>query len=61
MATNTGENHRKGQVLRRYQQKNQTSGRYDVFNDAGDYLRTKKSKGRWKGIEVRKARKPPRG
>ncbi len=61
MARNTGMSHRKGQVLKRYQQKNQTSGLFDVFNAAGDYLRTKKSKGPWKGIEVRKAMKPPRG
>ena len=61
MATNTGKGHRKGQVLKRYQQENQVSGLFDLFNSAADYLRTKKSKGPFKGIEVRKAMKPPRG
>lgn len=54
MATNTGKGWRKGQVRNRYQQENQTTGLFDVFDSIGDYLRTKKSEGRAKGIEVRR-------
>lgn len=61
MAKNTGKGSRKGQVRDRYQQENQTTGLFDIFNSAADYLRTKKSKGPAKGIEVRNAAKPPRG
>lgn len=47
--------------LNRYQQHNKRTDRYDVFDALGNYLRSKKSFGPWKGIEVRKARQPPRG
>jgi hypothetical protein len=60
MARNTGKGWRIGQVLNRYQQENQITGLYDIYNALGDYLRTKKSPGPWKGIEVRKPMKPPR-
>ena len=39
MARNTGKGWRIGQVLDRYQQGNQITGLYDVYNAFGDYLR----------------------
>jgi hypothetical protein len=41
MAGNTGKGWRKGQVRNRYQQKNQTTGLFDIFNSGADYLRTR--------------------
>ncbi len=60
MATNTGKGHRKGQQKNRYQQKNLLSSLFDLFDGKGNYLRSKKSKGKFKGVETRKAKKPPR-
>lgn len=61
MATNTGKGYRKGQQKNRYQQENLLSKLFDLFDGDGNYLRTKKSNGKFKGVETRKATKPPRG
>lgn len=60
MATNTGKGYRKGQQKDRYQQENLLTKLFDLFDGNGNYLRTKKSKGKFKGVETRKAKKPPR-
>lgn len=60
VAKNTGRGHRRGQVKDRYQVLNLITDLFDVFDGSGNYLRSKKSKGPWKGIEIRKAMKPPR-
>lgn len=61
MAKNTGQGFRKGQQKNRYQQENFLTKLFDLFDSDGNYLRSKKSKGKFKGVETRKARKPPRG
>lgn len=60
MASNTGKGYRKGQQKNRYQQENLLTKMFDLFDGNGNYLRTKKSKGKFKGVETRKAKKPPR-
>lgn len=60
VATNTGKGYRKGQQKDRYQQENLLTKLFDLFDGNGNYLRTKKSKGKFKGVETRKAKKPPR-
>lgn len=60
VATNTGKGFRKGQQKNRYQQENLLTKLFDLFDGGGNYLRTKKSKGKFKGVETRKAMKPPR-
>ena len=60
MASNTGKGYRKGQQRHRYQQENPLTKLFDLFDGDGNYLRTKKSKGKFKGVETRKAKKPPR-
>lgn len=49
MGTNTGKGYRKGQQRNRYQQENLLSKLFDLFDGNGNYLRTKKSKGKFKG------------
>lgn len=61
MGTNTGNGHRKGQQKDRYQQENLLTKLFDLFDGNGNYLRTKKSEGKFKGVETRKTKKPPRG
>lgn len=61
MAKNTGNGYRIGQQRNRYQQKNLLTRLFDLFDGDGNYLRTKKSPGKFKGVETRRARKPPRG
>ena len=61
MAKNTGKGHRIGQQKNRYQQKNLLTSLFDLFDGGGNYVRSKKSKGKFKGVETRKPRKPPRG
>lgn len=60
MGTNTGKGYRKGQQKNRYQQENPFTKLFDLFTGDGHYLRTKKSKGKFKGVETRMAKKPPR-
>ena len=60
MGTNTGKGYRKGQQKNRYQQENPLSKLFDLFTGDGHYLRSKKSKGKFKGVETRKPKKPPR-
>lgn len=60
MASNTGKGYRKGQQKNRYQQENLLTKLFDLFDGHGNYLRTKKSKGKFKGVELRKPKKPPR-
>lgn len=51
MATNTG-GARKGAVKNRFQMLDPNSGLWSVFTFAGELLRTKKSPGPFKGIQV---------
>lgn len=51
----------RGMVKNRYQLLNEITGLWDKYDGSGNFLRSKLSKGAWKGIEVRKAMKPPRG
>ncbi|MDQ1175002.1 hypothetical protein QE430_003309 [Microbacterium testaceum] len=60
MARNTGKGFRVGQQKNRYQQKNLLTMLFDLFDGNGNYLRSKKSKGKFKGVETRTAKKPPR-
>lgn len=60
MASNTGKGYRKGQQKNRYQQENLLTKLFDLFDGDGNYMRTKKSKGKFKGVETRKPKKPPR-
>lgn len=60
LAKNTGEGHRKGQVTDRYQQYNERTERYDKYDGSGNYLDSKASRGKFKGVETRDAKKPPR-
>lgn len=57
---NTGKGHRIGQQKNRYQQKNLLTNLFDLFDGSGNNLRSKKSKGKYKGVETRTAKKPPR-
>ncbi|MCL1801036.1 MAG: hypothetical protein FWG25_06715 [Promicromonosporaceae bacterium] len=59
MATNTGNSRRIGAVTNRYQTPNLT-GTYDKYDGKGNYLATKVTPGRYKGIELREAAKAPR-
>ena len=52
MASNSGNGFRLGAVADRWQMFNPESGLWTVFNSAGNFLRTKKSPGPWKGIKV---------
>jgi len=61
VAKNTGEGYRKGQQRDRYQLHNPNTDRYDKFDGDGNYLDTKATPGRWKGVEERDPKKPPRG
>lgn len=60
MAKNTGKGHRKGQVKDRYQVFNDRTETYDKYDSDGNYMRTKADGTKWKGVEEREARKPPR-
>ena len=60
MAKNTGEGRRRGQVTGRYQQYNELTDRYDKFDGDGNYISSKVTSGRYKGIEERTPKKPPR-
>jgi hypothetical protein len=60
VAKNTGDGFRRGQQRDRYQVENLISGLFDLFNSDGQYIRTKKSRGRFKGVELRQPKKPPR-
>lgn len=60
MGKNTGKGFRVGQQKNRYQQKNLLTMLFDLFDGNGNYVRSKKSKGKFKGVETRQARKPPR-
>lgn len=60
MAKNTGRGHRVGQQKNRYQQRNLLTKLFDLFDGDGNYLRSKKSSGKYKGVETRRAKKPPR-
>lgn len=61
MATNTGDGYRQGQVRSRYQLYNELTDRYDKYDGDGNYVDSKSTPGPYKGIEVREAKKPPRG
>jgi hypothetical protein len=61
LAKNTGEGYRNGQVRDRYQQYNALTDRYDKYDGDGNYVDSKASPGRWKGVEERDPKKPPRG
>gem|GEM_PF-1259015 len=56
MAKNTGEGYRKGQQRDRYQLHNPNTDRYDKYDSDGNYLDTKVTPGRWKGVEEGRAR-----
>lgn len=60
MAKNTGDGYRRGQVSDRYQQYNPTTDRYDKFDGNANYLDSKVTPGKWKGIEERNPEKPSR-
>lgn len=60
MAKNTGNGHRKGQVSDRYQQHNEVTDRFDKYDGEGNYLSSKSSPGKYKGVETREPKKPPR-
>lgn len=60
MATNTGEGGRRGQIRNRYQQYNPNTDRYDKFDGGGNYVGSKSSPGKYKSIEERDPKKPPR-
>lgn len=60
MATNTGDGYRKGQVRDRYQVRNENTKKYDKYDSNGNYVGSKKSEGKYKGIEERAARKHSR-
>lgn len=60
LAKNTGEGYRKGQVTDRYQQYNELTDRYDKYDGNGNYVDSKVTPGRYKGIEERNPRKAPR-
>jgi len=52
VATNTGKGGRKGAVKGRYQLLNPVTGLWSIFSPKDGLLRTKKSKGKGKGIRV---------
>lgn len=52
MAKNTGGGSRQGAVKNRFQMLDPNSGLWSVFSFAGELLRTKKSPGPFKGIQV---------
>lgn len=60
LAKNTGEGYRVGQQRDRYQLYNPRTDKYDKYDSSGNYLSTKESGGRWKGVEERNPKKPPR-
>lgn len=60
MAKNTGEGFRRGQVRDRYQQYNPQTDRYDKYDGDANHIASKATEGRWKGIEERSPKKPPR-
>lgn len=60
MAKNTNKGYRIGQQKDRYQQENTKKNTFDLFDGDGNHLRTKKSEGKFKGVEVRDPKKPPR-
>lgn len=60
MAKNTGKGYRVGQQKNRFQVFNWLTSRWDKFDGKANYVGSKKSKGPFKGVEKRVAKKPPR-
>ncbi|MBT2522765.1 hypothetical protein [Arthrobacter sp. ISL-28] len=60
MGKNTGEGYRIGQQKDRYQQYNDRTDRYDKYDGDANYLASKSTPGRWKGVEEREPKKPAR-
>lgn len=60
LAKNTGERYRKEQMTDRHQQYYERTDRYDKYDGAGNYLGSKASGGKFKGVETREAKNPPR-
>lgn len=60
MAKNTGKGWRIGQQKDRYQVRNDLTDRFDKYDGAANFLKSKLMPGPWKGVEERKPKKPPR-
>jgi hypothetical protein len=61
LAKNTGGGRRLGQILNRYQLFNERTESFDKYDSDGNFLKSKSTPGKFKSIEERKPKKPPRG